>query len=669
MFNQNFLRKYFLDLSVFIAALLIAFAVFGLQSHQLGFYADDASWLVGPENLTLNRLIEDIKAYVTGRNLHVLWQYIVYSLLGKSIANLGSHHLLMAFITGLNAALIYALLRLFGFTYLVAYIASMFFAFYPNHAEVQYWLTALPQNLISTSLVLLLMITGLTAIRLIHIGRYKKIDMLLLIAFLIYISALFTYDQVVPVVVATVFLTGLIGSFNKLIRSQSILFLIACLTPLPILLAWKMNVPGGGPVMSNINITHIEYNFRASLSNNFGDYLQIPLRILLDNASYEQKIAAFTFVSIICLVAISLCLYQFFSQRNTLIKGLDLYTRGSFTFSAWKKWLMWIFCAISIFILAYLPAYIWYIAPRHNYLPTIGVALSLAVVMNIPLEFSKRLLGRWGWLVVAIVVILFSTKYSYQFIKADLVEKLVWSNSFQGRKNLYTELEQRGELKGISTLILGEFPSVTPYGSAPFGYQPNTEVELITNGRIKITNLDRVIQPGISGVYIYTSATGDGLDAFRFAPWGHTLILKYHHLIGNNIGYEIIKPNSLKPQYEVSGASPLKGFTKFSAIKDLTGLKLLIPPVKLNQGEVLTLLPLHVNGAKKIPLPFLNKNGPATSFLIEIPPQYVSHQVHVQLPSGLNDIDEIGLYISSEVSQSRLVEQVKVVPTFPEGKP
>jgi hypothetical protein len=661
MLYQNLLKSHFLDHCVFLAVLLITFAVFGLNSQQLGFYADDASWLAAPEHLTLSSLVEEIEAYVTGRNLHVLWQYIVYSLLGKSLSNLGLHHLLMAFITGLNAALVYGLLRLFGFTYLVAFITSMLFAFYPNHAEVQYWLTALPQNLISTSLVLLLLIFSLIVIRMIGASQYKRLGVLLFMTFIIYICALFTYDQVVPVIVATVFLIGLIGSLDTQIRAKAILFLIICLMPLPALVIWKMNIPGGGPVMSNINISHIGHNFRESLSNNFGDYLQIPLGILLDNASHEQEIAALTFVMVICLVAMALCLYQFSSYGYSFHKRLSQYTWGPYIFSGWIKWPMWIFFAISIYILAYLPAYIWYIAPRHNYLPGIGVALGLAIVMSAPLEISRRILGRWGWLFAAIAVILFSAKYNYQFIKADLVEKLVWANSFQSRINLYSKLEQDGRLKGISTLILGEFPSVTPFGTAPFGYQPNTEVELITNGRIKVTNLDRVIQPGISGLYIYTSAISDGLDAFRFAPWDHVLILKYHHFVGDKIGYEIIEPYSLRPRYKLSGGTALKGLIQFSAVKDATGLKLSIPSLQLRKGEVLTALPLHFTGGKKSPLPFINANSGPTSFLIEIPNRYIGREVYVQLPSGMPEVGEVGLYISSEVSQSRLLDQVKVI--------
>lgn len=660
MFNQNLLKSHFLDLCVFLEVLLITFVIFGLESQQLGFYADDASWLVAPEHLTLSSLIEEIKAYVTGRNLHVLWQYIVYSLLGKSLSNLGLHHLLMAFITGLNAALVYGLLRLFGFTYLVAFIASMLFAFYPNHAEVQYWLTALPQNLISTSLVLLLLIMGLMVIRLIGIAQYKALGALLFMAFIIYICALFTYDQVVPLIVTAVSLIGGIGILDNQIRSKACLFLIACLAPLPALVMWKINVPGGGPVVSNINIDHIGYNFRESLSKNFGDYLQNSLRILLDNVSHQQEIAALTFVMIICLIAVTLCLYQLSRQDYNFQERVRPYTLGSYLFSEWLRWPMWIFCALSIYILAYLPAYIWYLAPRHNYLPSIGVVLGLAIVMSAPLEISRRILGRWGWLVVAIVIIIFGVKYNYQFIKADLVEKLVWANSFQSRNNLYSKLEQDGRLKGISTLILGEFPSVTPFGTAPFGYQPNSEVEVITNGRIKVANLDRVIQPGFSGLYIYTSATADGLDAFRFAPWDHVLILKYHHLVGDEIGYEIIEPHTLRPKYRLSAGSTLKGLIRFTAVKDDAGLKLSIPSLQLKQGEVLTLLPLHVSGDRKTPLPFININSGHTSLLIEIPSQYMGREVYVQLPPGIPEVGELGLYISSEVSQSRLVDQVKV---------
>ena len=665
------------DVLCVVVILFITLLVFGLQSSLLGFYADDASFLINAPNLTWSTLINNMLGYVTGRNLHMLWQFGIYQIFGYGLTDLALHHWLQALVSGINASVLYMAIRVFGYKALPAFLAAIIFAFYPNHAEVQYWLSSLPMNLVSTFFVLVQIILSVMCLKDLANQKADFIYKLLFFSFIAYVCALFTYDQVVPVVVTLSTILGLAIFFNKQFRWTGAIYLLVSLGIFLALLAWKIRVPAGGPILNNINVAHIWYTFNLSLAMMFGFHLQNGLQNLIIHADLNQKIFAFSCVLIIFSTSLLLIWKQF---TTIVFKQTNL---KSTLFSAWPSWLSWyrhplalqlikFLFPIAFYLLAYLPVYIWYIAPRHNYLPSIAVAFGIAFIFSALLWTTQLVLKRWGALVMGIALSVISALFIYKCIKGDLVEKQAWISSYQARKNLYSELGDAGRLKSGMALIIGNIPTVTPYGSAPLGYQPAVDVELITEGRIKIKYLDRNIQPSESGVYLLSSANDYGLNAFQHVLWSDAAVLQYKGLNGQKIQYNIVGPQDVSPNYSLINSRPLSKLQpeKFSAYLDKDKLKIEMPNITLARGEIITVLPFIKVGDKKAPLTTNNPVNIPLSLLIEVPPSLIGKGFDISLPFEMPKISYLQIYISNDEKGNRLLAEVPVLsapPTVVDG--
>src|ERR1700727_1309716 len=90
------MRRYSKDILAGVLIVAVNLIVFGYQSGRLGFYADDAGFLSGIyPGMGVQQLISGIGSYVTGRNLHILWQYFISVIAGGSaIENLPAMHYL-----------------------------------------------------------------------------------------------------------------------------------------------------------------------------------------------------------------------------------------------------------------------------------------------------------------------------------------------------------------------------------------------------------------------------------------------------------------------------------------------------------------------------------------------------------------------------------------------
>jgi hypothetical protein len=662
------------DLLCITVILLITLIVFGLESSRLGFYADDASFLTNAPNLKWSTLIDNMLGYVTGRNLHMLWQFGIYQILGYGLSDLALHHWLQALVSGINAGVLYIAIRVFGYKTLPAFLAAIIFAFYPNHAEVQYWLSSLPMNLISTFFVLIQIILSVICLKDLANQKADFIYKVLFFSFIAYVCALFTYDQVVPIVVTLSTILGLSIFFNKQFRWAGAIYLLVSLGIFLALLAWKIRVPAGGPIFNNINVAHIWYTFNLSLAMMFGFHLQNGLQNLIIHADLNQKIFAFSCVLVIFSTSLLLIWEQFttivFKQKN--LKNALFSARSSWYLHPLVLQLIKFLFPIAFYLLAYLPVYIWYIAPRHNYLPSIAVAFGIAFIFSALLWISQLVLRRWGPLAMGIALSVISALFIYKCIKGDLVEKQAWISSYQARKNLYSELGDAGHLKNGMALIIGNIPTVTPYGSAPLGYQPSFDVELITEGRIKIKYLDRNIQPSESGVYLLSSANDYGLDAFQHVLWSDAVVLQYKGFNGQKIQYDIVRPQDVSPNYSLINSRPLSKLQpeKFSAYLDKGILKIEMPNISLGRGETVTLLPFIKVGDKKSPLTTINPVNIPLSFLIEVPPRLIGRGFDISLPFKMPKISDVQIYISNGDQGNRFLAEVPVLsapPTLVDG--
>jgi hypothetical protein len=353
-----------------VAALVAApLWVFGSESGGLGIYADDASFFAMLPDLSPTTLITAIESYVTGRNLHIVWQYLIFASTGNTIDALPAQHWLEACMVALNCAMSYLVFRLVGLPIFAGFLGAALFAFLPNHPEVYFWLTAIPQHLISTFLVLLLLIGAVRTGWIARSGSRRHVAILLGVDLCIFAAGLFTYDQAALVMIA-IFL-GVVGTcfiVRADLRSTAALYAIADVGIFVIWAVWKVLVPSFGPSMSNVSAFSLLRNFLFSLSLTAGPHFLrtfdqlLPSIFTLPQDRTPALVVAFSFlaVGLICLLA----------ANDRIGRAPDASAPNQI--ARWHP--LALLAGIALFfILAYVPAYLWFISLRHTYLPSVAV--------------------------------------------------------------------------------------------------------------------------------------------------------------------------------------------------------------------------------------------------------------------------------------------------------
>jgi hypothetical protein len=186
------------------------FAIFASGAGRLGFYYDDGPALASLPQSSLRELVSNVRDYVPGRNLHVVWQYLFL----KLSPDWAVLHVLQSALDALVAVVFYMLLRRLELPAPASVLAAALFAFWPQHGETHFWLYAVPQNLVSTLAVLLFALSSHPVF---------------------FLAALFTYDQ-------TVFVLLTLAALRR--RRWWFLYLIPAA-----LFAWLkiVHAPGRGP--------------------------------------------------------------------------------------------------------------------------------------------------------------------------------------------------------------------------------------------------------------------------------------------------------------------------------------------------------------------------------------------------------------------------------------
>lgn len=464
---------------------LICFSIYGYKSGELGIYADDAGFLLAiSKDMSATNLLNNALGYVTGRNLHIVWHYLLTVLAGgNSLSNIETMHHIAVFFDAINACLIYALFRTLGLLKISCFIGAIFFILFPNHGETHFWISALPMNIISTSFVLILLIICS------YLALHKKSiphkyeALYLIFAFLFFFLALFTYDQTAPISLFSICITIWILAKERKFQRISLLALTFFISLLMICswLIWKFTNPGGGPSISLVNINQIFINFIQSItiwistfysaSNffninaKFASNQMIPLWYLLD--AYEKLIS----VAVVAVILLSSMRLIWTSQSNKIKLNYStrVSTRALLVLSA------------AMIILAYVPSYAWYISPRHNYLPSVGVTLFLISCVDKILQSNSTFLKASTTIALCYLGICFTVSVQ--------IDKQYWIKSYSYRKILYNEIASKFNANHADNLVFLNF-SKKPYPNIPdFLIQaPTAEIYFITNRKLDVSS-------------------------------------------------------------------------------------------------------------------------------------------------------------------------------------
>jgi hypothetical protein len=651
------------DALCLVALLAASIWVFGTDSDRLGIYADDPSFFQVLPDLSLATLVGAIKSYVTGRNLHILWQYFIFALTGNTIAALPAQHWLQAVMLGLNAAASYLVFRLVGLPILAGFLGAALFAFMPNHPEIDFWLTAIPQHLISTFLVLMLLVGSIRAGWLARSGSSRRVTILLGIDLCIFVMGIFTYDQLALVTI-TIYLgaAGTCFALRADLRTTSALYAIAAVGIFMLWAGWKILNPSFGPSLVNVSPFGLLRNFLFSLSLAVGPHFFRAFDQLLPSIfsspadRWSALVVAFSFlaVGLICLQGANGRLERAPSPR--LPDGL----------ARWHP-LMLLSGITLFFVLAYIPAYLWFISLRHTYLPSVAVAGGAAWLIWRANDRLER--GSHPWLARAgmLVALLSVCAATYVFVGIVLAEKRDWIWSYQVRKQMYAELVQDPRFKTATTLILEDFPSSIRPFSAPLGYQVPVEPAVMTGGQARFAHLVQVSVPSRSGAFIEVDADRDGNDVFLHVPAATIYRVYFKGLESDAIRYSLdIEGRAGRPDYrleEVSVDEPSDrpDIRAWRVDRRPGAIEVMIPSLVLDPDEALAASPLQRTDTGLQRMTSVTGTGARRLVLVDLSAgnSGASRRVRIAFDDQVDRIAKLQIYAVGEHGR-RLIADVDV---------
>jgi len=335
--------KKLINFQYFIPSLyFIVFLFLFLITYQIKIYADDAgfisSYKLSEDKKSLNRVLQ----YVPGRNLHILWQDLGFYISAIDFESFWRHRMLQTFLFTLIGYLVYKIVCSITHDKFYSLLVGLLLIFFPIYQDVNWWANALPQHIISSLFVLLII---LVQIKIINLRlRFLAVNVLAVLA-------IFTYDQSA----AAAFLLLIMESYSYWTKSKNsgkinlasitqstIVFLL-----FTIYLQLVLSRNGNGPELSTNSVPRLLRN------------LLLPLLYMLEN----QKYLTYT------LIAIIIILILFYKAAKTNIVKIF---RIVFSLSNGKY--------LILALASYVPIAVWWVSPRHLYLPSILFAIWLSQI-------------------------------------------------------------------------------------------------------------------------------------------------------------------------------------------------------------------------------------------------------------------------------------------------
>ncbi|MEK6794987.1 MAG: hypothetical protein AABZ39_09435 [Spirochaetota bacterium] len=502
---------------VFIA-LLVAYA---WDFGSLGFYSDDVAFLY--QNQTLPQIISSALRYVPGRNLHIIWQQLLFFICGGSTPeHIASLHLIQSILDALNVTLVFIIMRSLKVPLLWAFIAAMLFGAFPNHAETHFWLSSAPMNIISTMFLLIFMLLAVVAIKnSTRITGARSTILFFASQFLCFLGALFTYDQTFFILFLVLALQLYILFRNGFPLKKCVLavvpFLIIGLAYAFMKLALARGGSAGGPsaIFSSKNIAIQFLNSLQYMLNPFTDAYSAFFSGTLFVPGIDHAVSVIA-ASLVCCGSIASLVYSAFNSRKEE-------TTGDLAFHGWRRSILLVLVSLFLCFSGYLPNYLWGLAPRHNYLPSVGLFLFFAALMSIPYAIihSKRrmlfIVTNGALLILVFPVIVF-------FFMRTNEQKQEWIEAYQLKKNLYTDIATNYTISAVRFAAIHNFPR--GYKHVPFfDYENGNAINYLMQTNILPDGFETCSLDTPEGHFFCISQWKDGLGRIRYLPRGSVLKL------------------------------------------------------------------------------------------------------------------------------------------------
>jgi hypothetical protein len=472
-------------------------AVFGAGASRLGFYYDDAGWLAGLPSAGAHSLWALMTGYIPGRNLFPFWQFLIYSSAQSPASHLTEFHISQSTLDGLAVAVFFCLLRMLSLPADVSIMAAGLFSFWPIHGETHYWLTAIPQNLLSTVFVLTFACTSVA------LARGVRLWWIWLLDAASFFCGLFTYDQCS---IALGLIAGARAGAAMIRRNQSARVLaamhVAYAAALLFYAKLKLSTAAGaGPALSGQAWSSFPQNALATASDTAGKLWAHHMAELFQKASFADWLLA----ALAAAALTGLALWRLQEKADAPL---------------WLSPARLLLLAGAFYIAAYIPVWVWYISRRHHLLPSAGLFVGVAAAATVPAGSGRRL-----WRVL--ILLLFGGAI-LAFAAASRGESRYWEESFAVKKELFRELQP--DLAGRQALVLTGFPS---YLGPAYLISPHDATFAPGLFFGKLSPLDPGFTgsigavPAPGGVFIHTLLSIYGANQFLYEPAEKTLVVRY----------------------------------------------------------------------------------------------------------------------------------------------
>jgi hypothetical protein len=451
--------------------------IFGAHGLDAGLHQDDFGFhrvLRGP----FSEAWPLMRDYVPGRNLHVLYSWLLYHVLGSSPRRMHAAGLAL---DAACALLTYALLRQRRHASAWALIGAGLFLVMPNRGETHYWTTAIAMNLTSTALLLLAFLAA---------GSPWRPSRRWPLALFLYALALFDYDQVF-------FLWPLLvwHGASARPRDEPLVwpagFAAACAAlncaHLALRLFWP-RAKGGRPVPT-FGL------FWGNVGHEWGSVL-VPLHKLPAWPSLATTLGGPAVTAAALAVLAAAWLYTALRQP----RDGDPSPREPLFAAAW-------------ILLAYLPNDFWYQSPRHNMLPCVGVALALAWAAP---RLAER--PRWGRLAAALAWLAFGVGAAQ-----GLADGFGWAAGAR----LFETFRAEAPLLAPSARALFVLGAPTSAARGPAFEHPQEASFLYAQDRDAIPAGSLNVVPTRTGFFYDSETEIWGRDLWRFEPYPGSSILAF----------------------------------------------------------------------------------------------------------------------------------------------
>lgn len=404
------------SLLFFLILLVASFYILIKDVNLLGFFADDISIIMGLDELNyLQDIIYFNKTFDAGRDLQPVWMKIYTNL--SVLKSLDTIHYFQVFLYFTNSIVFVYILRLIQIEKINIVLAFLFFLFFPLNSEVIFWAHNLPMTLTSTTFFLIFLTINIK----IFLKKFEKNLTLDFLSIILVLLSIFTYEQgLFSCFLIIIFRTILSYKYKTFKYNLGIFFIYSFITTY--FSFYKINQ------MRDMELSGIVFNYE-NIFLNFLSSIKSPVTINFSNniGNFNLFVCANIFVIIICIFFLYFAKNKKLNLNNKLSKDKNIL-------------LIFLFC-ILLYFFSFITLYFHHISPRHFYLPSIFISISLSIFLNFCLLKNKKVHLFFSSILMIIIV---NNISNVVFLKNSQIENFRMKQIFY--KKLITFIGENDEI-------------------------------------------------------------------------------------------------------------------------------------------------------------------------------------------------------------------------------